>query len=139
MRLVTSFVEEIQLLAFDTRSLNVKIIKSVDKEGDNSGLIQSNSVSDYVFDNNKIYAPITSDQITRLFDNVPLLAKSQEIIGNRLVYGNYTQFRDIIDTDGVNIDMDFSVDYVSTSTTENTPIQTFRTDRDYEVGVNIWR
>lgn len=129
------FVKEIQLLAFDTRSLNVKIIKSVDKEGDNSGLIQSNSVSDYVFDNNKIYAPITSDQITRLFDNVPLLAKSQEIIGNRLVYGNYTQFRDIIDTDGVNIDMDFSVDYVSTSTTENTPIQTFRTDRDYEVGV----
>ena len=129
------FVKEIQLLAFDTRSLNVKIIKSVDKEGDNNNLIQSNSVSDYVFDNNKIYAPITSDQITRLFDNVPLLAKSQEIIGNRLVYGNYTQFRDIIDTDGVNIDMDFIVDYVSTSTTENTPIQTFRTDRDYEVGV----
>jgi hypothetical protein len=129
------FVKEIQLLAFDTRSLNVKIVKSIDKDGDNNNLIQSNSVSDYVFDNNKIYAPITSDQITRLFDNVPLLAKSQEIIGNRLVYGNYTQFRDIIDTDGVNIDMDFSVDYVSTSTTENTPIQSFRTDRDYEVGV----
>jgi len=129
------FVKEIQLLAFDTRSLNVKIIKSVDKDSDNNNLIQSNSVSDYVFDNNKIYAPLTSDQVTRLFDNVPLLAKSQELIGNRLVYGNYTQFRDIIDTDGVNIDMDFSVDYVSTSTTENTPIQTFRTDRDYEVGV----
>jgi hypothetical protein len=129
------FVKEIQLLAFDTRSLNVKIIKSVDKDGDNNNLIESNSVSDYVFDNNKIYAPLTSDQVTRLFDNVPLLAKSQELIGNRLVYGNYTQFRDIIDTDGNNIDMDFSVDYVSTSTTKNTPIQTFRTDRDYEVGV----
>ena len=129
------FVKEIQLLAFDTRSLNVKIIKSVDKDGDNNNLIESNSVSDYVFDNNKIYAPLTSDQVTRLFDNVPLLAKSQELIGNRLVYGNYTQFRDIIDTDGNNIDMDFSVDYVSTSTTENTPIQTFRTDRDYEVGI----
>jgi len=129
------FVKEIQLLAFDTRSLNVKIIKSVDKDGDNNNLIESNSVSDYVFDNNKIYAPLTSDQVTRLFDNVPLLAKSQELIGNRLVYGNYTQFRDIIDTDGNNIDMDFSVNYVSTSTTENTPIQTFRTDRDYEVGI----
>ena len=81
------------------------------------------------------YMHLTSDQVTRLFDNVPLLAKSQELIGNRLVYGNYTQFRDIIDTDGNNIDMDFSVDYVSTSTTENTPIQTFRTDRDYEVGI----
>ena len=51
------FVKEIQLLAFDTRSLNVKIIKSVDKDGDNNNLIESNSVSDYVFDNNKIYAP----------------------------------------------------------------------------------
>ncbi len=129
------FVKEIQLLAFDTRSLNVKIIKSVDKDSDNNNLIESNSVSDYVFDNNKIYAPLTSDQVTRLFDNVPLLSKSQELIGNRLVYGNYTQFRDIIDTEGNNIDMDFNVDYVSTSTTNNTPIQTFRTDRDYEVGV----
>lgn len=129
------FVKEIQILAFDTRSLNVKIVKSIDKDGDNDNLIQNDSVSDYVFDNNKIYAPLPSDQITRLFDNVPLLARSQEVIGNRLVYGNYTQFRDIIDTDGIDINMNFSVDYVSTSTTENTPIQTFRTDRDYEVGV----
>ena len=31
---------------------------------------------------------IESDQLLRLFDNVPQKAKSQEIIGNRLVYGN---------------------------------------------------
>ena len=129
------FVKEIQLLAYDTRSLNVKIIKSIDKDGDNNNLIQNNSVSDYVFDNNKIYAALPSDQITRMFDNVPLLAKSQEVIGNRLVYGNYTQFRDIIDHKSYPITIDFDVNYVSTSTVVDTPIQSFRTDRDYEVGI----
>ncbi len=126
------FVEEIQLLAYDTRSLNVKVIKSINKDELN---LQNDSVSQYVFNNNKIYAPLPADQVTRLFDNVPLLAKSQEIIGNRLLYGNYTQFRNIVDTNDNGIDIDFTVNYVSKSTNETKPIQTFRTDRDYEIGI----
>jgi hypothetical protein len=119
------FVQEIQLLAYDTRSLNVKIVKSIDKEEEQ---LNDNAVGSYTFNNNKIYAPLPADQVTRLFDNVPLLAKSQEIIGNRLIYGNYTQFQDVDE-------VLFSVTYSSTDTAKNTPISTFRTDRDYEVGI----
>jgi len=126
------FVKEIQLLAYDTRSLNVKIIKSVNKEDEG---VSDNGVFNYTFSNNKIYAPLTNDQITRMFDNVPLLAKSQEIIGNRLVYGNYTQFRDITDANENDINVDFNVSYTSINTNVGTPISTFRTDRDYEVGI----
>ena len=126
------FVKEIQLLAYDTRSLNVKIIKSINKQDEG---VSNNGVFNYTFSNNKIYAPLTNDQITRLFDNVPLLAKSQEIIGNRLIYGNYTQFRDITDSSDSDIDIDFNVSYTSTNTNVGTPVSTFKTDRDYEVGI----
>ncbi len=119
------FVQEIQLLAYDTRSLNVKIVKSIDKEEDQ---LEDNAVGSYTFNNNKIYAPLAADQVTRLFDNVPLLAKSQEIIGNRLIYGNYTQFQDVDE-------VLFNVTYSSTDTAKGEPISTFRTDRDYEVGI----
>ena len=123
-----SFVTEVQILAYDPRSLNVKIVKSIVKD---DLIINGNiNTSSYTFSNNKIYAPLPSDQVTRLFDNVPLLAQAQEIIGNRLIYGNYTQFRDV---DSVN----FNVTYTSIDalTPLGTPLSTFRTDRDYEVGI----
>ena len=123
-----SLVTEVQILAYDPRSLNVKIVKSIVKD---DLIINGNiNTSSYTFSNNKIYAPLPSDQVTRLFDNVPLLAQAQEIIGNRLIYGNYTQFRDV---DSVN----FNVTYTSVDalTPAGTPLSTFKTDRDYEVGI----
>ena len=38
-----------------------------------------------------IYSVLPSNQILRPFDNVPKKALAQEITGNRIVYGNYTQ------------------------------------------------
>jgi len=132
------FVTEIQLLVRDTRSLNVMIIESLNKANMS---IQSNNTFNFTFRNNKIYAPISTDQITRLFDNVPLRAQAQDMIGNRLIYGNYLQFRNISDCNEVGINMNFTVNYVSTyiPTDPNTgllvPKPTFRSDRDYEVGI----
>ena len=122
------FVKEIQILARDTRSLNVVIIETLSKSDLN---IQDNDTSKFVFRNNKIYATLTSDQVTRLFDNVPLKALAQDIAGNRLVYGNYTQFRDVSD-------INYVVDYANLSGSEafvGVPKRTFRSDRDYEVGI----
>ena len=122
------FVKEIQILARDTRSLNVVIIETLNKSDLN---IQDNRTSKFVFRNNKIYATLTSDQVTRLFDNVPLKALAQDIAGNRLVYGNYTQFRDVSD-------ISYTVGYTNLSgfvASVGLPKRTFRSDRDYEVGI----
>lgn len=132
------FVTDIQLLVRDTRSLNVMIIESLNKANMS---IQSNTTRNFTFRNNKIYAPISTDQITRLFDNVPLRAQAQDMIGNRLIYGNYLQFRNISDCNDTGININFTVNYVSTyiPTDPNTgllvPKPTFRSDRDYEVGI----
>ena len=125
------FVKEIQLLVRDTSGLNVRIVDSFNK--DELG-ISDNSSYEFTFMNNKTYAALPADQTTRLFDNVPLLASAQEIIGNRLIYGDYTQFRDIVSCDNQFININYKVDYQSESV-GNLPKQTFRSDRDYEVGI----
>ena len=120
------FVKEIQILARDTRSLNVMIVETLNKSDEG---FANNSFANFIFRNNKIYATLTSDQVTRMFDNVPLKAQAQEIIGNRLIYGNYTQFRDVQQ-------LSYTVDFGSNTTADVAdPKRTFRSDRDYEVGI----
>ena len=125
------FVKEIQLLVRDTSGLNVRIVDSFNKDELN---ISDNSSYEFTFMNNKTYAALPADQTTRLFDNVPLLASAQEIIGNRLIYGDYTQFRNIVSCNNEFININYKVDYIGTQITD-TPKQTFRSDRDYEVGI----
>ena len=65
----------------------------------------------YTFSGNKIYSVLEESQYFRNFDNVPLTAKSQARIGNRLVYGNFIEGRNIEDK------VELNVDYLSTSLT----------------------
>lgn len=126
------FVKEIQLLVRDTSGLNVRIVDSFNKDELN---ISNDSSYSFTFMNNKTYAALPADQTTRLFDNVPLLASAQEVIGNRLVYGDYTQFWDITSCDNQFINVNYKVGYTSEIITSGIPAQTFRSDRDYELGI----
>ena len=49
----------------------------------------------YVVTSENIYAVLPENQLLRSYDNVPKYALAQEITGNRIVYGNYTQGYDI--------------------------------------------
>ena len=121
------FVKEVQVVMIDTRALNVYIIETINKQSLN---IANNVFRTFTFSNNKTYSIIPYDQITRLFDNVPLFAKAQEFVGNRIMYGNYTQFYDIVNP------IRLGVKYVSVDNPNSgEPIQTFRSDRDYEIGL----
>ena len=130
-------VEAIQLVFRDTANTNVNIIETLDKE---EMKYDDNSTATFLFSNSKLYAPLTSDQVTRLFDNVPLKAKAQELVGNRLAYGNYLQFYDIADCDGVDIDANYTVTLKSSTyddlgLLEGDPTPSFKSNRDYEIGV----
>jgi hypothetical protein len=126
------FVEEIQVLYFDTYKLNVYIVDNYNKN--DLGINDNSKYQMPVFSANKIYTPLESSEVTRLFDNVPLTAKAQEIIGNRLVYGNYVQFRDIINSNGIKIIPNYILELQSEAIT-TAPKKTFRSDRDYEIGI----
>jgi hypothetical protein len=126
------FVKAIQLVVRDTRSINVGIIETYEKDN-LPGFTNGDSVS-VTFTNNKVLAALPTDQVTRLFDNVPLLAKAQDLIGNRLAYGNYEQFRDIIDCNGDNININFAlaIKQPTLLPTVLNPMSTWRSDRDLE-------
>jgi hypothetical protein len=80
-----------------------KLLKS--EEGWN---IENQQVS-YSFYGNKIYSVLPESEYFLNFDNVPLRAYTQAKIGNRLIYGNYIEGRDI------NEKVKLQVDYKSTS------------------------
>ena len=130
-------IKEVQLLFRDTAGTNINVIESFTIEDilTNPSLgIDVNGRFTNTFDNSKVYTVLPPDEITRLFDNVPLKAKAQELIGSRIAYGNYVQFYDIIDSSGKPIDIDYSLEIQST-TVSGTPLPTFRSDRDYEIGL----
>lgn len=120
------FVREIQVVMRDVRSMNTYIIETFNKQDLN---ISDQVFKSFIFNNNKTYTILSQDQITRLFDNVPLLAKAQDFVGNRIMYGNYTQFYDI------DYPVNLLVGYSSIENIGEKPIQTFRSDRDYELGI----
>ena len=125
-------VTDIQVLMHDEMSSNISIVETFNKKK----LYLSNGVhKTLTFNNNKTYTILTSDQLTRTFDNVPLHAKAQDYVGSRLMYGNYTQFYNIVNktNDPINIKIDLKSASESASAAE--PKQTFRSDRDYEVAI----
>ena len=125
-------VKEIQLVFIDTLSTNAYVIDNINKQENN---FANNATETFTFQNNKVYTVLPADQINRLFDNVPLRAQAQDLIGSRLIYGNYTQFFDLVDYNGANIKPAFSVYVTGNDIIGDGPQPTFKSNRDYEVGI----
>ena len=76
---------------------------------------------------------IESSQLLRLYDNVPLKAKAQEVVANRVIYGNYVQNYDVINGNiimevGQNNTAHSNVTYGKASV---------KTDRKYQIGISF--
>ena len=98
---------------------NKRSINVIESFNINDITIDTNGRFTNTFNNSKIYTVLPPDEITRLFDNVPLKAKSQELIGSRIAYGNYVQFYDITDGSGVEIDIDYDLEVIPTAITSS--------------------
>jgi len=117
-------------LVFNTGSKNVTDIEVVFKRSNSNTVYRAeafnkadegwadNTPQSYTFINNKGTVALPEDELFRSYDNVPYLAKAQEIIGSRLVYGNYTEGFDIKGVNKAEIDVDFSVERDSTEIAE---------------------
>ena len=101
-------VVKVELLLKDEESPVLYVIEAIKKndskwltEGSQPGLFGSCDIT-----TDSLVSALPSNQILRPWDNVPKTAVSQEITGNRLVYGNYTQGYDV--SDSVNFDFNVS-------------------------------
>ena len=140
-----SNIKEIQLLFKDAASTNVNVIENLVRAdlvlNNIQGVTFSGTTATFSgFSNNKVYGVLPSSQLTRLFDNVPLKAKAQELISSRIIYGNYTQFYNIVSIAGKGIVPNYTVSVInesklSTTYVINNPVKTLHSNRDYEVGI----
>jgi len=97
-------VKDIELVFKLSNSNNVYSIIKLNKQDEGWG---NNASESFLFNKYKVYSVISEEQYFRSFDNVPLTANTQARIGNRLVYGNYIEGRDI------DSKIDFTVDFES--------------------------
>ena len=88
-----------------------------------------------------IKGAMPSNQSLRSWDNVPLKAVGQEIVGNRTVYANYFQNMDLglLDEAGLEV-AQYSADFQNSLTTfepqaKGVPSRSIKSLRDYQVGI----
>ena len=103
-------VTSIDLLFKDMNSSTIKVIESIDK---NQMGLADNSQESYVFTNSKIFTILPDSEILRLYDNVPRLAQAQTLMGNRLMYGNYTEGYDLLDINGHSTKLEYTTELIS--------------------------
>ncbi len=138
-------VVEVDILFKDTTSPNVYVVKSIKRGFDpewnestsgklNSGIIDINT--------EMIHRTLPSSQILRSWDNVPLRALAQEVTGNRIVYGNYTQNYNlqnpvVVVPNLLDVSHPGSPDKETVESYQSRllPFKSIKSDRTYKIGV----
>jgi hypothetical protein len=99
----------IDLLFKQSENNIIKVIQKIDKAEDG---LADNTEYEISFNNSKIFTILNEAEILRLYDNVPLLAKAQTIMGNRLMYGNYVEGYNLIDKYGQPTRFEYSTELI---------------------------
>jgi hypothetical protein len=121
-------VDEVEVLYKNASSNNIYLIESFNY--DFTGVTPALSVS---ITSDTLGRVIESSQLLRLYDSVPQKAKAQEVVANRIIYGNYVQNYDVING---NIIME--VDQNNTTHSNVTYGKaSVKTDRKYQVGISF--
>ena len=113
-------ITSVEFLYKETVSSNIYIIDTLNV---------TNATTSFTYSSQDPFRPLPATQLTRTHDAIPRLAKSQELVGGRLVYGDFLQNRDlptISFSAGINSTHDSSALF---------PNYSVKSRRTYQVGV----
>ena len=83
-----------------------------------------------------VHKILPSNQLLRPYDNVPRYPRSQEIVSNRVVYGNYYENYELIDNSSQPINIDLAVSLSQKPSSDAfTPHTSCKSIREYQVGI----
>ncbi len=103
-------VTAIDLLFKDSDGTIIKVIEKLKKS--ELGLADNTNYT-FNFRNSKIFTILPESELLRLYDNVPLLAKAQTIMGNRLMYGNYIENYNLVDKNNSPVRFEYVTELIS--------------------------
>ncbi len=138
-------ITKIDILYKESDALSIKVLDTINlselAQGTNFSEIRFKDIEngslvkrfyDYNYDSNKPYKTLPTADTTRVYDKVPIKALSQELISNRIVYGNYLDKHTGPDS------IDYSVSVQRKSTLYDNfiqyPYHTLKQNRTYQVG-----
>jgi len=91
-------IKSVQLSVPTPSNFGIKKVELIYKEtGSNSLYVVENKIVttetsvNFFYKSQDPFKTLPADQLTRIYDSVPRKAKSQELAGGRLIYGNYLQ------------------------------------------------
>ena len=124
-------VTDVELVFKESNSSVVYVVESINKEDESYA---NNATQNFLFKNSKIYKALAEKELFRVYDNVPLKAKTQQLIGNRIVYGNYVENFNLIDSNGKKVKPDINLQATTTAIT-TPPVSSVKSNKDYEAGI----
>lgn len=127
----SSRVKEIEVVAKIAGNNTYYVVEKINKQ--DKGL-SDDSTYNFEFQDNKIFKALPESQVLRLYDNVPIKAKTVEVMANRIMFGNYIEGYDI-KSGSTPIKPKLTLSYSSTNGTEGVPHTTMRTNMDYEIAI----
>lgn len=126
-------VKEVELVFKESNSNTVYLIERFNKA--EQGYLDDVEKS-FIFSNSKKYIALPQDELFRPFDNVPLKAKALEIIGNRLLLGNYVEGYDLKNVYGEDIGFDYNLSLITKSLDGTTIPFTISSD-GFQITLNL--
>ena len=141
-------VIELDILYKESDSLAIKVVETIDSDvfsKNQNGSSNTTNTLTYRYQSRKPFRTLPPGEVTRVFDKVPIRAKSQSSVGNRIVYGNFIDKH----TPPEDLDYNIRIDEKATSidpTAANTgiiynnscisyPIHTVKQNRSYQIGI----
>ena len=94
-----------------------------------------NNVFIYNYSSEKPIKVLTDEEVTRVSDIVPMRAQTQEVVGNRVIYGNFLQ------NNATPLSLDYQLETVAKGTLANSTTNkeflnnTLKQNRSYQVGI----
>lgn len=130
-------ITELDIIYKESDALAIQVVDTVSiQEISNSA--GSSSVFEYFYNSTKPFKTLPSSETPRVYDKVPVRALSQEIISNRIVYGNFQDKH--TPPSGIKYQVAVSEKYNSTNPATSRsnveyPNHNVKENRNYQVGI----
>lgn len=132
-------IVEIEILISDANENNIKIIDRLDTGSiiNLSGLSPSLPILTYSYNSQKPAQTLPSNELTRVYDKVPIRALSQESAGNRIIYANFFDKHTSPDSLQFKVASNKKLTLLNSGSQSirNLPNHSLKENRTYQVGV----